>query len=635
MRDSNGRYVAGIRGHDLTQGIAMHRLALTVLLLAPLPAVAQHPLTHFSDAIDLRFGRAQPVISYRLTVSAADTTRIDVTMHIRNAPDTIRLAMAAHPEYDDKFWRYVVEPAADSEGRARPVVREDSAVWRVVAPGGDVTVRYAIGLPAREASRAAWRPFLTPTGGLVGGPHSFMYVLGQELAPAVVTFDLPPGWQIATGLTPTSDPRTYFAPSVGVLVDSPALVGRFAEWRFAVDGVPHRVVYWRLPGAVPFDTVVFAGQIERIVREAVRLFGRAPYREYSFLIQDGAWGALEHANSVTIGAPSATLATDATDALEEIAHEYFHTWNLVRIRPAEYRGVSHLPAPPAGGLWFSEGVTMYYADLLLRRAGLPTADSTRAAHLARLIERYLGSPGNTRLSAEQVSRSANSGDPLALGDYDASPHVQGELMGAMLDLVIRSATAGRRSLDDVMRLMLERFSGVRGFTGRDVQQAVEEVCGCAVSDFFEAHVRRGTPIPVDRYLALAGLRSRITWAPALDREGHPAPDTWIGAANQADGRGAALRLHDPASAWGRAGLHSGDRLVAVNGRPASSWSELRAVLGRVRIGDTLVMDVRRAGTPVRARVVVTGYRQPMVRIDTVPGASPAARTLRERWLASR
>lgn len=613
----------------------MRPLALAVLFVLPAALMAQHPLTHFSDAIDVRFSRAQPVVSYRLAVSEADTTRIDVTMHIRNAPGTLRLAMAAHPEYDDRFWRYVVALSAESDGRARTVVREDSAVWRVATAGAEVTIRYSISLPAREASRAAWRPFLTPTGGLVGGPHSFMYVLGQELAPAAVTFELPPGWEIATGLTPTSDPRTFFAASVGVLVDSPALVGRFAAWQFVLDGVPHRVVYWRLPDAAPFDTAGLVSQVERIVREAVRLFGRAPYREYSFLIQDGAWGALEHANSVTIGAPSTTLATDMTDALEEIAHEYFHTWNLVRIRPAEYRGVSHRPAPPAAGLWFSEGVTMYYADLLLRRAGLPTADPTRAAHLARLIERYLSSPGNSRLSAEQVSRSANSDDPLALGDYDASPHVQGELMGAMLDLVIRSATAGRRSLDDVMRLMLERFSGVRGFTGRDVQQAVEEVCRCQVRDFFDAHVRRGTPIRVDRYLALAGLRSRVTWAPALDRQGQPAPDTWIGAANQADGRGAALRLHDPGSAWGRAGLHSGDRLVAVNGRPASSWSDFRAVLGRVRIGDTVVMDVRRVGTPLRARVVVTGYRRPAVRIDTLPGANPAARAVRNQWLMSR
>lgn len=612
----------------------MRQLALTALLLAPAPALAQHPLAHFSDAIDLRFSRAQPVISYRLSVSAADTTRIAVTMHIRNASDTIRLAMAAHPEYDDRYWRYVVEVGAESGGQARPVVREDSAVWRVVVPGGDVTVRYAISLPAPQPGRAAWRPFLAPTGGLVGGPHSFMYVLGQELAPSEVTFDLPAGWEIATGLTPTSDPSTYFAPSVGVLVDSPALVGRLATWRFAVDGVPHRVVYWRLPDAVPFDTVAFTGQIERIVKEAVRLFGRAPYREYSFLIRDGAWGALEHANSVTIGVPSATLAKDATEPLGELAHEYFHSWNLVRIRPAEDRGVSHRPSPLVAGLWFSEGVTMFYADLLLRRAGLPTADSTRTDHVARLIERYLASPGNARLSAEQVSRSDRSDDPFALGDYDASTHLQGELIGTMLDLVIRDATAGRRSLDDVMRLMLERFSGVRGFTGRDVQNVVEAVCRCAVRRFFDAHVQRGTPIPFDRYLALAGLRTRVTWAPVLDREGHPAPDTWIRAANRTDGGGAALRLHDPASAWGRAGLHSGDRLVAVNGRPAPSWSELRAALSRARIGDTLVMDVRRGGTPIRATVVVTGYPKPTVQLDTIPGASPAARRLRERWLAS-
>lgn len=612
----------------------MRRLAFIGLLLAPASLLAQHPLAHFSDAVDLRFSRAQPVVSYRLTVSAADPAHIGMEMRIRNAPDTFRLAMAAHPEYDDRYWRYVGSLRAESGGRALPVVREDSAVWRVTAPGGEVTVRYAISLPAPPSPRAAWRPFLAATGGLVGGPHSFMYVFGQELTPSEVTFELPAGWEIATGLTPTSDPFTFFAPSVGVLVDSPALVGRFSTWRFAVDGVPHRLVYWRAPDAAPVDAVALTSRVERIVTEAVRLFGRAPYREYSFLIQDGAVGALEHANSLTIGVPSATLAKDSTGPLGEIAHEYFHTWNLIRIRPAEDRGVSYRPAPPIAGLWFSEGVTMYYADLLLRRAGLPAADSTRAAHLARLIERYLTSPGNGRLSAEQVSRSAHSADPRALGDYDASTHLQGELIAAMLDLTIRDATAGRRSLDDVMRLMLERFSGVRGFTGRDVQQAVETVCRCPVARFFEAHVRRGGPIPFDRYLALAGLRTRVTWTPAQDPEGRPAADTWIRAADRTDGGGPALRLHDPASAWGRAGLHSGDRLVALDGRPIASWSELRAALGRLRIGDTVLVDVRRGTAPVRATVVVTGYRQPVVRLDTIPGATPAAKALRERWLAA-
>jgi predicted metalloprotease with PDZ domain len=238
-------------------------------------------------------------------------------------------------------------------------------------------------------------PVLTAHGGLLGGPHTFLYVLGAELAPAHVVVDLPGGWHVATGLVPTADPRTFFAPSADILVDSPILVGRFRSWRFAVDGVPHRVVYWPLPDAAPFDTTAFVTGIERLVGQAVSLFGRAPYREYTFAFEDGAYGGLEHLNSVTLGARSADLGQDPHAVLAETAHEFVHTWNLMRIRPAEYRAVDYRTQPPTAGLWFSEGLTMFYADVLLRRAGLPVADSTRVAHLGGSCALH-ASPGNAR-----------------------------------------------------------------------------------------------------------------------------------------------------------------------------------------------------------------------------------------------
>src|SRR5207244_12479519 len=123
---------------------------------------------------------------------------------------------------------------------------------------------------------------------------------------------------------------------------------------FAVDGVPHRVVYWPLPDAVPFDTTAMVAGVERIAREAVAVFGRAPYREYTFIVQDGAQGSLEHLNSLTIGAPSADLARHLTGFFGETAHEFTHTWNLMRIRPAEYQSVTYRTQPPVSGLWWSE-----------------------------------------------------------------------------------------------------------------------------------------------------------------------------------------------------------------------------------------------------------------------------------------
>jgi predicted metalloprotease with PDZ domain len=609
-------------------------LCLTVVTLAARgpAASAQNPLRDHTEGVEIRFAGTQPVIGYALRVDPGNLSGFDVELRMRNLPDTFRLAMVAHPEYDDRNWRYVEALRVETPNGAAPVSREDSALWRVVAPGGEAVVRYRMRLPPPESPRAAWRPFLAATGGLVGGPHAFLYVVGATLAPSHVTLELPPEWQIATGLEPTLDPHTFFAPTVGVLVDSPVLVGRLRSWRFAVDGVPHRVVYWPLPDAMPFDTAALMGNIERLTRQAVALFGRAPYRDYSFLLQDGAYGALEHRGSVTLGAPSADLARDPRALLGEIAHEYFHTWNLMRIHPAEYGDVTYRPPPRARGLWWSEGLTMLYADLLLRRAGLPVFDSTRVAHLEGLIGRYLASPGNSRFSPESVSVVAYGAPPGSLGDYSASTHLQGELLGTMLDLMVRDATNGARSIDDVMRAMLERFAAAKGFTGRDIEQTAGDVCGCNVHAFFEAHVRGPQPIDFDRDLRRLGWRTHVSWTPALGRDGQPAADLRLYAWQPPAESLLSLVITNPAGAWGRAGLHTGDRLAALNGAAVATVADFRSIVTRLRIGDTTAVEVRRPTGAWRTTVVVAGYERPVVRLEEIPAATERQRRLRAQWI---
>lgn len=615
-----------------------HVFSLSSLLaLAASAAVAQNPVRHPADAIEARFALSQPIVHYALRVDSSDLAAFAVEMRIRNAPDTLRLAMSAHPEYDDEFWRYVEDLRVESRAGTATITRTDSAVWSVRAPGGEAIVRYRIRLPVPQASpRAAWRPFLSPTGGLFGGPHAFMYIVGANLAPVHLTLDLPRSWDIATGLTPTSDPRTFFAPTFEVLVEGPVFAGRTMNWRFAVDGVPHRVVYWPAPNAVAFDTTAFVAGVRRMTEQAIALFGRAPWREYTFIFQDNAYGGLEHANSVTLGAPSELLARNAHAVLSETAHEFIHAWNLMRIRPAEYRTVDYRTQPPTAGLWFSEGLTIFYADLALRRAGLPTYDSTRTAHLAATIGRYLANPGNARFSAERVSQVAYNARPGSLGDYTASTHLQGELFGALLDLVIREATGGGRSMDDVMRLMLERFSGVQGFVGRDVERAVEDVCGCDVTPFFDAHVRSGSPIAFDRYLALIGLRAHVTWAPATGGPNNePTVDLRVYSVDPEDGGRALLVVTNPESSWGRAGLHTGDRIVALNDAPVATWQEFRTVLQRIRVGDTTRVHVEREGKRLTATVVAAQLSRPVVRLDQIVSAPAKAAALRTQWLHGR
>ncbi len=617
--------------------IGQRLVVLTITLLpAAITVSAQNPIRHPSEAVEARFAYSQPVVHYAIHVDSSDLSAYGVTMSIRNAPDTFRLAMSAHPEYDDRFWRYVQDLKIDAKGGTASIVRSDSAVWGVRTSGGEASVRYSIRLPTPpERPRPAWRPFLAPSGGLIGGPQSFMYIVGANLAPAHVTVDLPRSWSIATGLTPTSDPRTFFAATFEVLVEGPIFAGQFRDWRFAVDGVPHRVVYWPAAAAARFDTAAFIDGVRRMTEQAIALFARPPWREYTYVFQDSAYGGLEHANAVTLGASSEALARDPLAALPEAAHEFIHAWNLMRIRPAEYRTVDYRVQPPTAGLWFSEGLTIFYADLTMRRAGLRTYDSTRIAHLEGLIGRYTAMPGNARFSAERVSRVAYNAEPGALGDYNASAHLQGEIIGAMLDLTIRSATNGRRSMDDVMRLMLQRFGGERGFVGRDVEQAVEDVCGCDVTRFFDTHVRGAGPIDFERYLALIGLKPHLTWSPATGQNGAPQVDVRLYSVDGEAGALSRLVITNAESPWGRAGLHTGDRIVSVNGAPARTWLEFRAVLQRLRVGDTTRMEVERAGKRLTVNVVAAQSIRPVVRIDELSTPTAAVVRLRDAWKAGR
>ncbi|MGH7532373.1 MAG: PDZ domain-containing protein [Gemmatimonadales bacterium] len=606
---------------------------LPALLLLHTLLGAQNPLERPTDGVEVRYATSQPVVQYVIHVDSTDLSGFQVEMRLSALPDTFTLAMVRHPEEDDRYWRFVKDLRVETASGPGTVTRLDDGVWRVVAPGGRAIVRYRMQLPPPQPLRAAWRPFLARDGGLVGGPQSLLYIVGATLAPAIVTLDLPAGWDAATGLEPTSDPRTYFAPTVGVLVDSPILIGTFSDRHFFVDGVPHRIVYWSLAGTPPFDTLALTRGIEAMARQAIAIFGRAPYREYTFLLQDNAYGALEHLNSLTLGAPSADLAKDPTELLEEIAHEYFHTWNLLRIRPAEWGDVTYRAPRQPAELWVSEGITMYYADLLLRRAGLPVEDSTRADHFARMMERYLAQrDGYTKYTAEQVSRTANE-VPGALGDYLLSTHLHGELLGTMLDWKVRTATRGRRSLDDVMRKMMEQFSGAPGFSDHDVEAVTEAVCSCKLAAFFAAYVHGHRPIPFDDYLRMIGMRSEVSWAPARDDSGQQRPDLRVTAWMPPGAQHPALVLVTPESVWGAAGLHTGDRVLRLDGAPIADAVAFRAAVRKLKVGQPAQLAIERGGQTLGIRVVIRGYDVPSVALVPIQKTTARERALAEAWMA--
>ncbi len=578
-------------------------------------------------------GQAARRVDYALRVDSTDLSAVSIEMRIHGAPAAFQLAMAAHPEYDDQYWRYLTDLSGTSTRGAVAITREDSAVWRVAAPAGDVTIRYRVHYPAPvPMQQAVWKAHLTPTGGLVGGPHSFLYVVGREAAPVRVTLSVPSGWRIATGLAPPATAGEYTAPSVEALLDSPIMVGRFRSWRFVVGGVPHRIAYLGQPGGVAFDSARFVANVERIARETVKMFGWTPYHQFQFLFEDGAFGGLEHLNSISIGVPSTDVARDPDSPLPQIAHEFFHVWNEVHLRPVAWIGIRYTAPPPTGELWWAEGVTLYYADLLMRRAGLHTDDSTRRAHLERIITAYNANPSHGMVSLEHTSRQFNL--PLGgNGDYTPSMYTQGEVVGSLLDLMIRDGSKGARSLDDVMRGLTRAFTPARGFTGADVERAVSSACACDARPFFDQYVRAAGAVDFNRGLAGLGWRAVVTWEAARGADGALLPDTRLLGYLPTGEHQPRLLIWFPATEWGRAGLHTGDRLVSWNGVAMADGQQLRTAITRLHIGDMVNVTVMRDSGTVSASVRVDGYDRPVVRIEEISDATAAQRAARTRWMA--
>ncbi|MFL5562381.1 MAG: PDZ domain-containing protein [Gemmatimonadaceae bacterium] len=620
---------------------------LSAAALAAPRLVAQTPLGTYADAFETRAGSATPAIRYDVRIDTV-ASRLAVVMHVERAPATVRIAI---PRWAPGAYRIV-----DFAARLRAVTVVTSAGERQVAdsalgggsvwpapnaaplavPGGMLEVRYEIVGDSSPNNRA----FLRASGALLDGPATYLYLLGQTLAPARVHFTAPGKWRIVTGLRPTFDSASYYAPSYDVLIDSPVLMGdarSLVVRLFDVDDVPHRVAWWRRPGAPAFDTSAFVAPIPEIVRQTKRIFGWIPYRDYSFLYTDGTGGGLEHLNSTTIGVSAAAVARDSLAHLDVTAHEYFHHWNVKRIRPVALGPFDYQRVTRSRSLWLSEGVTDYFANAIVRRGGFATEPAARDA-LASSIESYLGNPASAVLSPERSSMSA--WDPPAVNHgYSLSYYLSGGLLGEILDVRLRAHNERSGGMDALMRRLRDRYAGTNGFTDADIRREASAVCGCDMNPFFTSYVAGGKTLPLADLAATLGWHLVVERAPATDSAGNPLPDRraaivpygGAGSAGGATGGPLKLSVGDPTSAWGQAGLATGDTVLSVNGTAVTSSAAFRSLLARLAIGDTATVVVRRGGERTLS-VPITGYDRVRVRLEELPTLTDAQRRARERWM---
>lgn len=416
-----------------------------------------------------------------------------------------------------------------------------------------------------------------------------MYVDGQLRAPSTIKVAPFGDWKIATGLPAIEgQPNTFRAENFDILYDSPFEVGNFKTIKFDVRGKSHRFV---IEGEGNYDAEAIRRDAPKIVEQAAQLMGELPYHDYTFILnlrQQGG-GGLEHLNSTALGFPRFGFRGEGyKNFLGLVAHEYFHLWNVKRIRPDALGPFDYTKENYTRSLWVAEGFTDYYSRIILLRAGL-ISDKEYLRGLAAGIEALQNTPGRLYMSVEEASfdswikfyRPDENSVNSQISYYD-----KGAILGALLDLEIRRRSNNQKSLDDVMRYLYNEFyKRNRNYTPEDFQRACEMAAGGSLEDFFSKYVRGREELDYNASLSAAGLRLETN-------AGKAAAGAYLGANLAQDGERLMIRSVPEGTPAYDQGLNAGDQIIAVDGVRASR-DFLNARLDEKRTGDEIALTVFR------------------------------------------
>lgn len=506
---------------------------------------------------------------------------------------------------------------AQTRSRNQPLTWEqtDKQTWHISkAAADDVVLRYQV-----------FSNRLTDQMADISGPSLFMYVNGQKHVPVTVRYSAPGGWKTYTGLEKRGD--HFAAPDYDVFVDAPVFIGEhFKVLEFEVDKIPHRLVFSQADVSMIDPQVT--SDVQDIVNEARAIFGgKLPYREYVFLFKvqpTTGSGGLEHLNStrITVGQNDFVSQDSYQKFLFVVAHEYFHLWNVKRIRPKVLGPFDYTREVNTRLLWVSEGITSYYADLILRRADV-MGEQEFYDKVGKVIDTLQKAPGRLLMSAEEASWTTWTRSDNALNNT-ISYYDKGELIGMLLDVEIRARTRNAKSLDDVMRYLMATYAdkGV-GFPEDGFLKAVETVAGSDFKEFFELNAQGRKDLNYERYLKQAGLQVASSKQPATIFGGIEYDRT--------DGGQVRVKRVVPGSPAEKARLDVGDVLVAMSGERLT-FENFRVRLHSHKLGETLKITLMRGERMLTLDLTPVEYQQESWTLVEAPQSTPEQSELRKLWL---
>lgn len=513
--------------------------------------------------------------------------------------------------------------ASDGAGRPLPWEKTTRNTWRVAAGDArEVVLDYDVLGNVRFVANC----YLDAKRAFVAPPALYMYPAGELRRPATITFKMPPGWtRIATGLDPVKGrPSTFHAPDFNVLYDCPALLGTQEVQGFDVRGVPHRVVIEDVPESV--DRARMTGDLRRLVEAATGLMGDIPYRHYTFLLMGTGRGGIEHSNSAACAFDGKSLTQERgyRGWLSYISHEYFHLFNVKRIRPIALGPFDYETENLTDMLWVSEGLTVYYENIVMVRAGLMTPEQY-LEEMQSAMTRFENTPGHRYMSAAESSQDTWGGAGFG-GDRRTtmSYYDNGAMLGAMLDLGIRAASRNARSLDDVMRSLYRTYylGKKRGFTDAEFREECESAAGAPLPEVFD-YAATSKDVDYAKSFALAGLEVRS----AVE----DAPGAFLGLDTRTDGRKLLVTGATAGSPAEAAGLAAGDQILEVDGLPASVKVLSDQIAGKGP-GDKIKLRYSRNGKASEVEATLSKNAKVTYTIVRVPNPDALQAAIFADWL---
>ncbi|OWY19843.1 PDZ domain-containing protein [Sphingobacteriales bacterium UPWRP_1] len=579
--------------------------------------------------------KATPGLSYKITMPQPHTHYFNVEMTLAGwSKDTAEIKMAVWTpgSYLIREFSRKVEgfTATDAKGNALPCLKTQKNTWQITncPKDGNIIIQYMV----YSFELSVRTSFLDSDMGFISPSSVLMYADGWQNIPATLQIVPYAGWkQLSTALKPVNPADKWLlqVPDFDTLADSPILIGNHEVITFEAAGIPHHLA---VAGPGNHNLQQMAADIPKIVTAETKIFGEHPCTEYTFIQinTQNMGGGLEHLHSTALMNPRWDFMPQSNyvNWLGLVAHEYFHLWNVKRVRPVELGPFNYENENYTRMLWVAEGFTSYYDDYILQRTGFHTAQNYLnivAGNLAGVDSR----PGSAVQSLAESSldawikyyRSDENSDNATVTYYNG-----GAVVATMLDLGIRHATGGKKSLDDVMRYLYNEYYKKlqRGYTEAEFSAAINLVAGTGFDEFINDHVYNTKPIDYKRYLGYAGLTLKNTAATNND------PNLGISASSGTNGF--IISKVKRGSCGYNSGLNVNDEILSVNNYRVKNETELKTILSQYNNGNTVQIMVNRSGIIKTIPVTLQPLPGFSYSIEKLPKATNAQKELYKGWL---